>query len=72
MPAPFPTPVTLAELWANIVYNAGGTNSDYTLAAFMKNFAAALNANAGPTGPTGHTGATGATGATGPSGPTGP
>lgn len=67
---PFAHPVSLGEIWANLVVAAGGTNTDSTLSAYMINFTNSLTV--GPTGPTGATGPTGPTGSTGPTGPTGP
>lgn len=74
MAAPYSNAVTLGELWANLVYDAGGsitslTSNDCTLKYLMNAFGTAMAANI--IGTQGHQGAAGAQGAQGAQGATG-
>ena len=63
-PAPFAEPVTLGEIWSNLIYDAGGaaTPPD-SLGTMMDAFGGALAANiTSTTGPQGNQGFQGAQG----------
>jgi hypothetical protein len=73
MAAPFSNPITLGELWSNLVFDAGGgTVAPDTVKTMMNDFGVALAANiTSTTGPQGSQGAQGAQGRQGFQGTTG-